>query len=157
MKPIVVILSVLVASAAMLVSYDADGGWLFNRQRCEPGGQCPTDVSFPIDEIPIGGLVTLPTDRPVVGPPIDPPTTTVTPPTDRYNDLAERVESLEEIVAANREPGHIDIDVVVQAVLARLPKPQPAVTPDINTIVGEVLSQLPPRVAYYEIVPRNSK
>lgn len=104
----------------------------------------------------ISQLLILMQDEAVIPPSLpEPPPLSATP--DKYLDLVARITSLEDTIAANREPGHCDIDVVVLAVLARLPEHQPAETLDISIIVREVLRQLPPQVAYYEIVPRTPK
>lgn len=102
MKPIIVILSVLAVAGVLLVNYDADGGWLFNRQKCEPGGQCPIEVPFPIDEIPSGGLIVLPTDDPPASPVLDNP----------CEALAARVTRLERRLddIANAQPQQQSID-----------------------------------------------
>jgi len=132
--------------------YDADeanGGWLFRRdksrrrctpERCTPGnhGQKPPEVPFPIDEWTIPETPD-PVDE-IPEPIVEVPTPDVEVP-----DVVDDRQC------------EVDMDAIVAAVLLRLPDPQPAESPDISIIVGEVLKQLPPRVAYYEIVPRTPR
>lgn len=106
MKPIIVILSVLAVAGVLLVNYDADGGWLFNRQKCEPGGQCPIEVPFPIDEIPSGGLVVLPTDDPPTSPTLDNPCEALEA---RVTILERRLDA---IANAQPQPQTIDYDTL---------------------------------------------
>lgn len=181
MRTIASIVVLLLAIGASAVVIDADGGLIFNRKqrKCDNSDMCDPDMeAFPIDEIEQYRIDSMPapvdesalpideSDQTVVGSQPPPETRDTTGVNDLITAIAQRLERLEVIVEANgsacRSAVQIDVDVIVEAVLVRLPqqKPQlrdqPAESPDLSIIVGEVLRQLPPRVAYFEIVPRNS-
>lgn len=166
MRTIASIVFLLVAIGMVAVEIDADGGLFFNRRqrKCDNSDSCDPDMeAFPTDEIEQYQIDSLlaPTDESAL--PTPPETRDTTGVNDRITAITQRLERLEVIVEANgsacRSAAQIDVDVIVEAALVRLPQhePQPAEVPDLSIIVEEVLRQLPPRVAYFEIVPRTPR